>query len=75
MPIESVGQAEMEALFAVTDAMGIHRESIVVPLRPRTPGGVKRKPTGQFEITLDASADLAEWLKGLPALLRAAGHS
>ena len=35
---------EIERIFAVTDAMGIHREHVVIPLRPRRPGRVRRLP-------------------------------
>jgi hypothetical protein len=72
MPITAIGQAEMEAIFGVTDALGIHREQIVVPLRPRTPGSVRRKPNGQYEITVDASREFDDWLKDLGAAIAAA---
>ena len=36
---------EIDAIFAVTDALGIHRESLVIPLGPAAPGRV-RSPNG-----------------------------
>jgi len=70
--LDVVTMKEIEAIFAVTDAMGIHRESLVIPLGPRRPGRVRRTPAGKIEITVDAERPLDEWLKGLPELIRAA---
>jgi hypothetical protein len=53
--------------------MGIHRESLMIPLGPKNPGSVRRKPNGKFEIVVDASMDFDTWLKGLADALRAAG--
>ncbi|MCL4818143.1 MAG: hypothetical protein KJ067_03345 [Vicinamibacteria bacterium] len=71
MPLEMVTQREMEKVFATTDALGIHREQVVVPLGPRNPGRVRKRPDGKFEIVLDAAdpdaflAALGEALKPL----------
>ncbi|MBK5256476.1 MAG: hypothetical protein JJE39_10620 [Vicinamibacteria bacterium] len=73
--MQQVGMAEIEKIFAVTDPMGIHRESIMIPLGPKNPGSVKRKPNGKFEIVVDGSMDFDEWLKGLAEALKAAGVS
>ena len=70
--LDVVTMREIEAIFAVTDAMGIHRESLVVPLGPGRPGRVRRTPAGKIEITVDAERPLDEWLKELPELIRAA---
>jgi hypothetical protein len=64
---------EIDAIFAVTDALGIHREKLVIPLGPETPGRVRRLPSGKFEIVVDAARPLDDWLKELPALIKAAG--
>jgi hypothetical protein len=70
--LERVTLAEIQAVFAVTDALGISREALVIPLGPGRPGRVRRLPSGKLEIVVDAEASLAEWLKELPALIRAA---
>ena len=70
--LEVVTMKEIEAIFAVTDAMGIHRESIVIPLGPTRPGRVRRTPAGKLEITVDAEQPLDEWVTTLPELIRAA---
>jgi len=63
---------EIDAIFAVTDALGIHREALVIPLGPATPGKVRRLPSGKLEITVEATRSLDDWLKDLPGLIAAA---
>jgi hypothetical protein len=70
--LEAVGMKEITAVFEVTDALGIHREMLVIPLGPATPGRVRRLPSGKLEITVEATRPLDEWLKELPALITAA---
>ncbi len=72
MALEVVTMREIDAIFAVTDALGIHRESLVIPLGPAVPGRVRRLPSGKLEITVDAERPLDEWLKDLPGLIAAA---
>jgi hypothetical protein len=69
--LESVGMAEINKIFAVTDAMGVHRESLVIPLGPGQ-GRVLKLPNGKLEIIVDRETPIDEWLQGLPALIRAA---
>jgi hypothetical protein len=71
--MQQVGMEEILKIFAITDAMGIHRESLMIPLGPRKGGSVKRKPNGKFEIVVDASIDFDTWLLGLGDALRGAG--
>jgi len=70
--LEVVTMKEIDAIFAVTDALGIHRESLVIPLGPATPGKVRRLPSGKLEITVEAARPLDDWLKDLPGLIAAA---
>ena len=69
--LEVVTMQEIDAIFAVTDALGVHREKLVIPLGPSTPGRVRRLPNGKLEITVEASRPLADWLRELPALIAA----
>lgn len=71
--MQQVGMAEIQKIFEITDALGIHRESLVIPLGPKNPGSVRRKPNGKFEIVVDASMEFDAWLEGLAEALRAAG--
>ena len=68
--LKAVTLKEIQAIFAVTDAMGVSREALVIPLGPGRPGRVRRLPSGKIEIVVDAEAPLAAWLEGLPAMLR-----
>jgi len=70
--LEVVTMKEIDAIFVVTDALGLHRESLVIPLGPATPGRVRRLPNGKLEIVVDAVLPLDEWLAELPSLIKAA---
>ncbi|HEV8642822.1 MAG TPA: hypothetical protein VGV13_17165 [Methylomirabilota bacterium] len=70
--LEVVTMKEIDAIFAVTDALGIHREKLVIPLGPASPGRVRRLPNDKLEITVDAVRPIEEWVKELPALIAAA---
>ena len=67
--LEVVTMKEIDAIFEVTDALGIHRESLVIPLGPATPGRVRKLPSGKLEIVVDAQTPIEEWVKTLPALI------
>jgi hypothetical protein len=71
--LERVTLVEIQAVFGVTDALGIAREALVIPLTPGRPGRVRRLPSGKLEVVLDADVPLTEWLQTLPELIRAAG--
>ena len=70
--LDVVSMKEIDAIFAVTDALGIHRERLVIPLGPASPGRVRKLPSGKLEITVEAQRPLEDWLGGLPALIAAA---
>jgi hypothetical protein len=70
--LEVVTMKEIDAIFAVTDALGIHREMLVIPLGPATPGTVRKLPNGKLQIVVDAVRPIDEWVKELPALIAAA---
>ena len=70
-----VTMKEIDAIFEVTDALGIHREMLVIPLGPASPGRVRRMPSGKLEIIVDAERPLEEWVKELPRLIAAAQQS
>ena len=73
--LEVVTMKEIDAIFEVTDALGIHREMLVIPLGPASPGRVRRMPSGKFEIVVDAERPIEEWVKELPRLIAAAQRS
>ena len=70
--LEAVGMAEINKIFAVTDALGVHREALVIPLGTGT-GRVRKLPSGKFEIVVDAQTPIETWVKEqLPGLIAAA---
>jgi hypothetical protein len=66
--MEAVTIREIERIFEVTDRLRIHRENVVIPLRPRPGGSVRRMPGGKLEIVVDA-ADFEGWLARLESEL------
>jgi hypothetical protein len=66
--LEHVTIREIERIFEVTDRLGIHRESLVIPLMPRRPGRVRRLPGGKIEVVVDA--DFEAFVPALEAELR-----
>jgi hypothetical protein len=73
--LDVVTMKEIDAIFEVTDGLGIHREMLVIPLGPGSPGRVRRMPSGKLEIVVDAERPLEEWVKELPRLIAAAQGS
>lgn len=65
MPLKVVGMKEIEQIFTVIDRIGVHREAVVIPLKPANPGSVKRLANGKFEIVVDADVPLEDWLPEL----------
>ncbi len=68
-----IGMEDMGLIFEVTDAMGIDRESISVPLEKEDPGAVRRLPNGEIEIVVPASVPEEEWVAKLRAELEKLG--
>ena len=67
--LDVVTMKEIEKIFEVTDAMGISREAVVIPLSPGK-GRVRRLPSGKLEITVDEEVPIEAWVKGLPDMIR-----
>jgi hypothetical protein len=63
--LEAVTIREIQRIFEVTDALGIHREMVVIPLRPGRPGRVRKMPGGKLEIVVPAEGSFEEWIAGL----------
>lgn len=68
--MDSVGPSEIMRILGVTDALGLHREAVVVPLGTRG-AGEARVRNGKLEITAPAEGDFEAWLAALPDTLRA----
>jgi hypothetical protein len=68
--IKALTLKEIELIFSVTDAIGISREALIIPLRTESPGRMKVLPNGKLEIVVDGSGDFARWFEGLEARIR-----
>jgi hypothetical protein len=69
-PVKALALKEIESIFTITDALGISREALVIPLRTENPGRVSLLKDGKLEIVADRDADFAEWLTGLEPRIR-----
>lgn len=67
--MDSVGPPEIMRILGVTDTMGFHRESVVVPLWTKGKGEIRVARGTKLEITAPAEGDFEAWLAALPATL------
>ena len=70
-----ITMADMAAVFDVTDAFSIDRESISVELTKEDPGAVQQAANGEIEITLPLTSPLAEFLEEVRRELISMGDS
>jgi len=68
--LKAVGLAEIERIFVVTDALGISREALVIPLRTEHPGRVRKLSPARLEIVVESDADFNQWLSRLETEIR-----
>ena len=68
--MQEVTIREINRILEITDRLGIHRESVMIPLGPRHPGRVRRLPNGKFEIVVEAEDPFEDWLGTLEGELR-----
>ena len=73
MTDDIIGMHDMGVIFEVTDAFGIDRESISVPLEKEDPGAVQGLPGGEVEIVVPASMPIEMWAATLQAELERLG--
>jgi hypothetical protein len=69
--LKAITLKEIERIFTVTDAMGISREALVIPLRTETPGRLRMLPDGKLEIIVEKDGDFEDWLSRLEPQIRA----
>ena len=60
-----INMQDMEAIFDITDGLGIDREQIIVPLGKDDSGAVKKLPDGQVEIIVPRTLPRDLWLEQL----------
>ena len=75
MPDEIINMQDMGVIFAVTDPMGIHRESVSVELTKEDPGSIGRNSSGVIEVTVPETETIEEFCQRLQAELEALGYT
>jgi hypothetical protein len=68
--LKAVTMKEIERIFEITDALGISREALVIPLRTESPGRLRIDKAGKLEIVVDRELDFGEWLMCLEPAIR-----
>lgn len=67
MPLQMVSFQHISRILEVTDALGLDREWVEIPLSPESPGLVRKLTNGKLEIIVDAEQPFDQWLTSLPA--------
>ena len=73
MAEDLITMEDMAAIFEVTDALGIHRESVRVELNKEDPGSIQEVADGMVEITLPANESVQVFCRKLRIDLEAMG--
>jgi len=68
--LKAVTLKEIERIFTVTDALGISREALVIPLRTEAPGRIGLMKDGKLEIVVDRDGNFEDWLTRLEPSIR-----
>jgi len=68
--MDSVGPPEIMRILAVTDALGFHREAVVVPLWTKAKGEILIVRGQKLQISAPAEGDFEAWLAALPSTLK-----
>ena len=66
MPLQMVSFQHISRILEVTDALGLNREWVEIPLSPESPGVIRRLQNGKLEIVVDAEQPFEQWLSALP---------
>ena len=74
MPDEIINMTDMGIIFSVTDAMGIHRESVSVELTKEDPGSINRAGGGKIEITIPETGTVEEFAQLVQVELEGMGY-
>ena len=73
MPEGVIDMSDMAVIFSVTDAMGIHRESVRVELGKEDPGSIGKDSGGLIEITVPETQTIQEFCGRLESELKEMG--
>jgi hypothetical protein len=67
---QAVSFQQISRILDVTDALGLNREWVEIPLSPEHPGIVRKLPNGKLEIVVDADQPFDTWLGTLEQQIR-----
>ncbi len=70
MSLHAVSFQQISRILDLTDALGINREWVEIPLSPESPGIVRKLPNGNLEIIVDADQPFDAWLGTLDQQIR-----
>lgn len=70
MTFDAVSFQQISRILDVTDALGLNREWVEIPLSPEHPGIVRKLPNGKLEIIVDACQPFDDWLGTLEQHIR-----
>ncbi|MBA5863561.1 MAG: hypothetical protein KF814_19145 [Nitrospiraceae bacterium] len=70
MSFQAVSFQQISRILDVTDALGLNREWVEIPLSPEHPGIVRKLPNGKLEIVVDADQPFDTWLGTLEQQIR-----
>lgn len=72
MTLQAVSFQQISRILEVTDALGLSREWVEIPLSPEHPGVIRRLSNGKLEIIVDAGQSFDQWLTDLPTRIQQA---
>ncbi len=75
MTLRAVSFQQISKILEVTDALGLNREWVEIPLSSENPGLVRRLSSGKLEIIVDAEQPFDQWLTVLPTRIQQAQGS
>lgn len=70
MTLDAVSFQQISRILDVTDALGLDRERVEIPLSPEHPGIVRKLANGKLEIIVDAEQPFDDWLGALEQHIR-----
>ncbi len=68
--LEVITMKEINAVFEVTDRLGISREAVEIPLSPTHPGSVNLLLNGKYEIVVDSDVPLEQWISTMEEMIK-----
>lgn len=68
--MQIVSFKQISQILEVTDALGLNREWVEIPLSPEGSGTVRKLPNGKLEIVVAADQPFDDWLAALSDTIR-----